>query len=164
VVLPHSTPQICRIFLVSKSKLGQAAKGHWDNEPINGNTSLHCACANIFCLLAVPYQNYSALSCHGSDKNDDGGWGWNTSPAENIALSESLLDLQALRYSDLSDVTVRRCSLALSTFCVMVITNKGRDFVVQCIYLPLFFPCRKCLQLLCCVVGRSSIGHCVASQ
>ena len=98
------------------------------------------------------------------DKNDDGGGGWNTSPAENIALSESLLDLQALRYSDLSDVTVRRCSLALSTFCVMVITNKGRDFVVQCIYLPLFFPCRKYLQLLCCVVGRSSIGHCVASQ
>ena len=100
------------------------------------------------------------------DKNDDGGGGWNTSPAENIALSESLLDLQALRYSDLSDVTVRRCSLALSTFCVMVITNKGRDFVVQCTYLYrfFFFPRRKCLQLLCCVVGRSNIRHCVASQ
>ena len=98
------------------------------------------------------------------DKNDDGGGGWNTSPTENIALSESLLDLQALRYSNLSDVTVRRWSLALSTFCVMVIINKGRDFVVQCTYLPLFFPRRKCLQLLCCVVGRSNIRHFMASQ
>ena len=57
------------------------------------------------------------------DKNDNGGGGWNTTPAENIALGESLLDLQALRYSDLSGVTVRRWSLALSMFFVMVIIN-----------------------------------------
>ena len=85
--------------------------GHWDNEPNKRNASM-CS------VLAMPYQSF-LIHCYLVKLRHDGDGGWNTSAAVNIVLSESLLDLQALRYDDLSDVTVSSWTLTLSIICEM---------------------------------------------